>query len=78
MRYQSLGKCMRRLSAPRDGRVLLISAQFPWVGTVYHIALQVPKLGKGFLNVSPVRKTGSQHDTLVVGSFVDSNSVRLI
>jgi hypothetical protein len=77
VRYQSLGKCMRRLSAPRDRRVLLVSAQFPGVGTVYRIALEGSKRN-GFLKVLPVRKTGSQHDTLVVGSFVDSNSVRLI
>jgi hypothetical protein len=33
---------------------------------------------KVFLNVPPVRKTGSQHDTLVAGSFVEPNRVPLI
>jgi len=41
------------------------------VGTVYRVALEGFKSReKAFLNVPPVRKTGSQHDTHVVTSFV--------
>ena len=69
---------MRRLSAPRDRKVLLFQPSFHEVSTVYCIALEGSKSGKGFLNVPPVRKTGSQHDTHIISSFVDPNSVRLI
>jgi hypothetical protein len=41
------------------------------VGTVYRVALEGSKSReKAFLNVPPVRKTGSQHDTRIVTSFV--------